>query len=433
MPTDINDQQVKTAIKNLSDNIRAEFIEDNSLDLYVGKETLASIDNIKNQAIYGRRGIGKTHLLFAFREKLIQSFKEERRFPVYIDLRKILPLISNNDSLEFASLVFKFIAQSIIDQVMENINFIFDLNEWDGDNKMKSSKLKKIEEILSKFNYEFDGHEYKKISDFSLSQEEMRKISGSLAINKTPEANLSKEYEQRESQDFQKTRFISFSDITKILDEIPFEFGLRRIVILLDEWAEIPGESQPYLAELLKRSFIAGKYSLKIAAIPIRSRLGFKTDSKFIGLEEGGDVFGYSLDNRFVFEINKQQTRDFFNELLFQHLSHIDKDIFDDTAGNKSNNGIINQFFANIALREILIASAGIPRDFISLFINSYDQFIINTSSSNKRIGVKHVREATVDWYKTDKKDQVDNHLYPKQLLQKIVNEIVLKKRKHIF
>lgn len=199
---------------------------------------------------------------------------------------------------------------------------------------------------------------------------------------------------------------------------------------------KIPLESQRFLAELLKRAFITSKYSFKIAAIPFRTRLGYSTESKFFGLEEGGDIFGFSLDNRLVYEVNRHPTRDFFNELLFKHVTSINldiKDIYMDPNTKKATSGFINEFFATQALREILIASAGVPRDFMNLFINSYDKFLLNTSSSNKRIGVKHIRLATLDWYKADKKGRVDSSFHAKQFLEKVVNEIVLKKQKTHF
>lgn len=62
----------------------------------------------------------------------------------------------------------------------------------------------------------------------------------------------------------------------------------------------------------------------------------------------------------------------------------------------------INQFLTNQALREILIASAGIPRDFLNIFIAAYNIFY--RSPKNRHIGVTDVRKATAQWYEVDKK-----------------------------
>ncbi|MCP1311301.1 ORC-CDC6 family AAA ATPase [Paenibacillus tyrfis] len=436
----LHDDNVRNTIEELSNIIRAEHIENVSfLDLYAGRETIKNISNIQNQVIYGRRGTGKTHLLKAFQELLVTDFQSEKKLPIYIDLRKLLPLIpsGNNDPVLLGILIFKYIIQEVCDVLVENVKFIFDFNhfEFRTDNT-ESEKLQWLAEKLKKLNYSFDGKEFKKLDEFKLNQEEISKLVGSLKLNKSPEFNASGEKQIKDTTETKKGLYLSFADISNILSDIPEGLDLRRIIVLLDEWSEIPIESQPFLAELVKRAFITSKFSFKIAAIPFRTKLGYSTESKFFGLEEGGDIFGFNLDNRLVYEVNKQQTRDFFNELLFKHITSINQDIhkiYLDPNTRKASTGFINEFFATQALREILLASAGVPRDFINLFINSYDKFLLNTSSANKRIGVRHIRLATIDWYKTDKKERVDNNYHARQLLEKIVNEIVLKKQKTHF
>lgn len=435
----MNLRDYKSTIDQLSNIVRAERNESSKyLEIYAKKETISSIDNIQNQVIYGRRGTGKTHLLKAFEEELNNKFIDEKKFSVYIDLRKLLPLISssNNDPVEFSIIIFKYVIQEIIDCVIQNIKFIFGRNLYKPEDSYVLGKRAELTTLLPKLNYEFDGKEYKKLQNFDLSEDELKKISGSLKINKSPELSFDGQKEMAIKKVTNQSTYISFSEIANIISEIPSIFYLKNIVCLLDEWSEIPVESQPYLAELLKRVFITSTYVFKIAAIPNRTKLGINTDSKYFGFEDGGDIFGFSLDDRYIFEINKQDTRDFFNELLFKHLSSINDQftvLYYDENTQMAKNSFINDIFANQALREILIASAGIPRDFINIFINSYNKFYPNASSTNKRIGVKHVRLGTIAWYQTDKKKQIDNDPYCKLLLEKIKDEVVVKRKKTHF
>lgn len=435
----MNLRDYKSTIDKLSNIVRAERNESSKyLEVYAKKETISSIDNIQNQVIYGRRGTGKTHLLKAFEEELNSKFRDERRFSVYIDLRKLLPLISssNNDPIEFSIIIFKYIIQEIIDCIIQNIKFIFDRNLYKPEDSYLLGKRNELTTLLPKLNYEFNGKEYKKLQNFDLSEDELKKISGSLKINKNPELSFDGQKEMAIKKVTNQSTYISFSEIANIISEISSIFYLNGIVCLLDEWSEVPVESQPYLAELLKRVFITSTYVFKIAAIPNRTKLGIKTDSKYFGFEDGGDIFGFSLDDRYIFEINKQDTRDFFNELLFKHLSSINDQftvLYFDESTQMAKNSFINDIFANQALREILIASAGIPRDFINIFINAYNKFYLNGSSANKRIGVKHVRLGTIDWYETDKKKQIDSDQYCKLLLEKIKDEVVVKRKKTHF
>ncbi|SFI24268.1 hypothetical protein SAMN05192551_10989 [Tindallia magadiensis] len=432
----VHDEGIKNTIEKLSNIIRAENIDNsNYVELYAGEE-INKINNIKNQIIYGRRGTGKTHLLKALQETLVESFDKEAYLPIYIDLRKLLPLISDseNNPTYYAVIMFKYIIQEIIDSIIENISFICKLNEWEE--KVFVGKIRtEVTELLKDLNYEFNGYSIKKIGDIQLSEEETKRLSGSLKLSLNPEGSLDAKKQSHKTVTSQETKYISFAEISNIVSKLPLKFHITRVFCLLDEWSEIPINVQPYLAELLKRGFITSKYTFKIAAITTRAKVGFKTENKYLGMEDGGDVFGFPLDNRYVFEINKQTTRDFFNELLYKHLSDISDEIKIEFRGDKLNrakNNFINLYFANQALREILIASAGIPRDFINLFINAYDKFLLN-NSGNKRIGVKDIRMATIDWYETDKKEEVDSNIYAKKLLEKIVNEIIIKKKKTHF
>ncbi|TNT05269.1 ATP-binding protein, partial [Escherichia coli] len=137
------------------------------------------------------------------------------------------------------------------------------------------------------------------------------------------------------------------------------------------------------------------------------------------------------LDMRYVFEVNKNQTRDFFNDLLYKHLSSINKTAIDNLVKKekKTKDSFINILFANVALNEILIACAGIPRDFINLFLNSYDKFMLSSSSTAARISVKNLRLANAEWYESDKKEQVDKNDVEKKLLTEIVKEVIEKKK----
>ncbi|ENK0555391.1 hypothetical protein AB2T19_000130 [Clostridium botulinum] len=436
---DLYDVKVTEVIKQLANILRAEQNEQgNYLNLYANQETIDYINNLSNQVIYGRRGTGKTHLLKAYQELLINDYESKKWLPVYIDLRKLLPLISqeNYNSEDFSVIVFKCIIQEILDMLIKNLKFIFALNIFTKESMIEKLKRDKLIEIFQNVNYEFDGMDFKKLGNFELSEQEVKKVSSSLELGKALKALLSGEKQVQTQKNTKSQKYISFMNLSKIISEIPDQLGINRIICLVDEWSEIPQESQMYLAELLKRAFITSKYSFKIAGIPHRTNLGKKLQSKYIGLEEGGDIFGFHLDNRYVFESNKQPTRDFFNELLYKHISALSQEIgviyLNQTTG-RAKNDFINEFFANQALSEILIASAGIPRDFINIFINAYNNFLLNTSTNNNRIGVNHVRMSTSQWYQTDKKRQIEKYPECKLLLDKIKDEIVLKKMKTHF
>ena len=64
--------------------VRAEDLDDPTAT-YVDTVFLATLQNRRNQIIYGRRGTGKTHLLRRLQDDLLDRFTEMRIVPVYID------------------------------------------------------------------------------------------------------------------------------------------------------------------------------------------------------------------------------------------------------------------------------------------------------------------------------------------------------------
>ncbi|WP_312299933.1 ORC-CDC6 family AAA ATPase [Stutzerimonas nitrititolerans] len=431
----LKSEKIKTCVGQLSNNVRAENIDYKSyIELYSGTENIHNINNINNTVVYGRRGSGKTHLLRALQEQLIIDFQERRNFPVYVDLRRIIPLLPSDKSSpdSAAILIFKYLTQELAHTIATNLSFIYNINELDSNyNLSLSAKTEKTLDIFKKVYLEFDGKKFKKPSSLKVSEEEIKSLGANGTLSSSPSFTGKAERTQKTALTTDHDSYISILNITNELEELITELNLTRITILIDEWSEVNSDVQLFLAELIKKSFSAIKISTKIAAIPNRTNLGIKKEQKFFGLEDGGDIFGYPLDTRYVFEVNKSQTRDFFNDLLHRHLSAIDElSILRLLKDNKTTKEkTINLFLANVALSEILVACAGIPRDFMNLFINAYDRFLLSSGKDAKRISVKNLRSANAAWYETDKKEQVDKHHVERQLLIEIVKEVIERKK----
>ena len=409
----LKSNDIQACVSQLADNIRAENIEyDSYINLYSGEENIQNIDNRNNTVIYGRRGSGKTHLLKALQERIIIDFKNKKTLPIYIDIRRIVPLLATDqDKPEInAILIFKYLMQEVAHNLALNIMQISGLNEFSS----PEAEIGRIRELnldkqFSRIYLEFDGRQFTKPTSLTVHKEEIRSLSAAATLSKSPSLSGSGENKTKSATDKQQSSYISILDITNVLECILSSLDLNRITLLLDEWSEIELNTQIYLAEILKKSFSAISVNLKIAAIPNRTNLGRKVEQKFIGLEDGGDIFGYPLDMRYVFEVNKEQTKIFFNDLIYKHLNSINPPIISQLLKDQliTKNRLLNLFYTNVALNEILVASAGIPRDFINLFINSYDKFIIGSASNAKRISVKNFRSANSEWYETDKKSKL--------------------------
>lgn len=428
---DIRSQEVKRSVERLDDLIRAEYnATSNFLDYYAGKENIGKVYGYKNQVIYGRRGTGKTHLLRALQEQLMIDTSIQV-FPIYIDARKFKPLLKNDTPLYYSLILFKEIVIELLRMAYENVEFLY--RNSDGTN-IRPEQLREKQDIirtyLERFNATFKGSTFYKLGDIAFSSSEIESVAASLKLSIQPEAKYDIQKSSEAQTSTEEIKYISFSEMSDIVDSLISNFNIERLYLLIDEWSEIPIDTQPFLAELLKRTFITLKVTLKIAAIPNRTRLMI---DKGLGLENSGDIFGHDLDNRYIYELNQETTKAFFNELLFNQLSLVNHSLYKKFYDEKSQRPVhnfINLFLANQALREILIASAGIPRDFLSIFINAYAHFTTRKNTVHRHMALQDIRTATVSWYEVDKKKAVEANHNAKVMLDKIIEEILISKKR---
>ena len=424
---DIKSRRVQQSVSKLDGFLRAEYnSEKNYLEYYAGLETLDKVISIKDQIIYGRRGTGKTHLLKALQEKLLAD--DQKYLPVYIDLRTFKPTLESDNDLYYALIIFQEIVVEVLKCVYVNLDYLYQEYTVEQQKIIIDPQRRKISALLEKFNRNFDGKSFTKMGETGFRVNEVKKLATNLKIAKIPELFGSKEVNKEIESEDEKIKYISFSDMSDAISELLEAVDIDRIFCLLDEWSEIPETSQYILAEFLKRTFVPKKVTLKIAAIPNRTQL---ISENRIGLEDGGDIFGFPLDNRYIYELYPEITKAFFNELLYKQLYLMDPQLYEIFYDNKEKRPVhnfINIFLANQALREILIASAGIPRDFLNIFISAYNIFF--TKTNNGHLVVADIRNATVEWYGVDKKKTVDANSNAKLLLDKIINDILITKKR---
>ncbi|EFD1701121.1 ATP-binding protein, partial [Escherichia coli] len=191
----LKDQKMQNVIKSLANNIRAERIDHGSfLSIYSGYENISNIKNIMNSVIYGRRGSGKTHLLKALSEVVIDEFEQKRVFPIYLDLRRIIPLLSSDGLADVdAILIFKYIMGEISYSLYENLGFILGTNEFDDSGALVNDiHGKLVSDYFSKIYLEMDGRTLKKATDLKVSEEEVRSLNAEVDISKDPRVAFKK-------------------------------------------------------------------------------------------------------------------------------------------------------------------------------------------------------------------------------------------------
>ena len=198
--------------------------------------------------------------------------------------------------------------------------------------------------------------------------------------------------------------------------------GKRRLWVLLDEWSNLPLELQPYLGDLIRRTFfVMQNVTVKIAAIEYRSRFILSGENRsYLGIELGADVAtNVNLDDFMVFDNDVTQSTKFHRQLLYNHLLEAGDLISTDIPDARELTRL--SFTQDSVFSELVRAGEGVPRDFINI-LSLAAQY-----SNNEKISINIVRKAALSWYQTGKA----NTLRAKEDANKILEWVVEKVIKH--
>ncbi len=203
--------------------------------------------------------------------------------------------------------------------------------------------------------------------------------------------------------------------------------GEKELWILIDEWAEVPLDLQPFLADLFRRTLFSIRgITVKIAAIEKRTNFKIAVESNYIGIEAGADISSsLNLDEFMVFDNDPKKSIDFYQQLLYKHVNQL---LSEENLGFASKETFTNAAFTQIlALEELVRASEGVPRDAINILIHSA------IKADNDKISIPYIRTAARNWYITDKEKAVSARPKAKFLLRWIIDEVIGKLNSRAF
>lgn len=317
----IQDKLIMQAVSKIHQRAdRQEKIE-KIVDTYVEIGILPQLNNKNNQIIYGRRGTGKTHILRKLEDELNKS-TDEKNLITYIDAR----YLGSSQQYTDTTLTLKVRCQSLFNDVLTEIYYTIlqYLVEFPNDNANRAF------EALENFNKASNVEIY---SSKNISQKEqvMNKDGSEIGVNFSP-SSLGIKLGTHSSEELNQERTISYSigDEQKILfPDVNFflknvlELSEVNLYLLFDEWATIPFDIQPYLAEFFKRTFLPNqKITLKIASLEYRSNFTIsKEKHNYIGFELGSDIAtNLDVDDYYVYDRNPKLISDIFSEILYRRI-----------------------------------------------------------------------------------------------------------------
>jgi hypothetical protein len=452
----ISDRKVGQAVSAVvlrSDEREADFLSATFVDPGI-TDRLA---NQNSQILWGRRGTGKTHV---FRVLEREMAKRSDQLAVYVDLAKLGSAGIYRDDRP-ADLRAVHLFKDLMAVVANTFLDYATAPETKAVGPLLESQVALIRAITrSTLSNETYSHEVG-AADTSIQSGELRLSASSPAASLGASRSSERSKNQKTATAGSPQAYLSFQELSDALGRVVHDGGLNHVYIFLDEWAAIPYELQPYIAEFVKRSLLAEpRITVKIAAIEYRSNFGVRLPhNNILGFELGADIAsGLELDDYFVYDRNADKTLTMFARLLYRHLAaeveagevalEIQTRSGEDTGdhlvlewmvrevirrvkshdryltaeyGISDPDGFVHALFhRQEVFRELVRAGEGVARDFINIFASAY--FAAQRRDLAK-IDMEGVRAAARDWYERDKAENVTEE--QNEVLRRIVKKVI--------
>lgn len=381
----------KTLLRDTFDTLlRTEYKDFNDVqelnNFYIDKfNYLFKTLSKNNNFIVGRRGTGKTTLLYRAYLECMLSFKKNyeseflsthNNLGIYIDLNKINTF--KNDNIENFERDFLL---DIVNEFRNQVKIFWktDLLTFITDSKSEVEKIfREIEElIINGKMIDISGNvllEKVKINNVKASAEtdfSSVKISGVSEENNSNKSNVSMSSVE-----------MSVNLFYEKLDEIRKKAKINNIFIFVDEYSSLNEYKQIKLSKLLKKLFES--------RINIYYKIGVIADNYNFGeLRLDRDLYEISLDLDVIISSAGSIEKGFENLSLFtKHL--LEKRIKHFFIGKKLTDIFLEKDLDNILL-ELTKASMGVSRTLGKIL----SQSLINSLNNNSDyIKISHIRES---------------------------------------
>ena len=239
-------------------------------------------------------------------------------------------------------------------------------------------KMKKLCGTLREYLHEPDI-ETQSISEKEGYQEELSaetKITPASGSAKT-KRDKSREVKREIPKNKIECLRIDLTTYKELISSVSALFNQKPIFLIFDDFYFVPKLIQPDLIDYFHRLTKDTALFIKMATIKNRSKLYRRTSEQYVGVELEHDIF----------EVNMDYTLDDFDE-----LQAFMRKLLENAIEKSGANIKVNDIFAGDGFSQLCLASGGVPRDFLSLFV-----VLANTAASTSQpIGKVHVTEAAI-------------------------------------
>jgi energy-coupling factor transporter ATP-binding protein EcfA2 len=384
----MNKTELNKLINYLEENTRADKVS--GIEFIDPRNFKEKVRGKQNYVVFGRRGAGKSTLL-----KTLNKY--ENSLTIYVNLEDYKDITFPNIIIKVLVTFYKEIALKLNKE-----KSFFKKKNYFSTRKIVKKINKLIDDLNTKL-VEPDNYNERKKQIKKASSEDS--IGASMnSVNAKSSYTSSSEFESEHSWEIDKLNELKTSiDLNKNLINEIVEFTKTQLILILDDFYFIPKDIQPFLLDYFHRLAKSNDFYLKIGTIKHRSHLYFQSSRSYIGMELNADVYDIDLD----------YTLDKWNE-----LKKFKRELLETAIKSSGAEFSIDSVFNEQSFSQLCIASGGVPRDFLVLFIKSCQ--LINDKKT--RITVPDVREIAIQNFVNKKNALVKDSTDDSNILELYIN-----------
>lgn len=383
-------KELNKLITYLEENTRADKVS--GIEFIDPRNFKEKVRGKQNYVVFGRRGAGKSTLL-----KTLNKYSKS--LTIYVNLEDYKDITFPNIIIKILVSFYKEIALKL-----DKEKSFFKKRNFFSTRKI----IKKINLLIKDLNTKLIEPD-----NYSEREKQIKKKSNKDSVGASANGasvkstySSSSEFESEHSWEIDKLNELKTSiDINKSLINEIVEFTKTQLILILDDFYFIPKDVQPFLVDYFHRLTKSNDFYLKIGTIKHRSHLYFQSNRSYIGMELNADVYDIDLD----------YTLDKWNE-----LKQFKKELLKTAIKSSEAEFDIDSVFNEQSFSQLCIASGGVPRDFLVLFIKSCQ--LINDKKT--RITVPDVREIAIQNFVNKKNALVKDSTDDSNILELYINYV---------
>lgn len=318
----------------------------------------------QNHVAYGRRGSGKSSLLSCLLEA-------DEHFNAYIN-------IEDYKSISFPNILL-YVLRSFFLQMIDESRRVF---PWYKGNLGAIRSRQRMRRIAQKIDENIAAPDIEK-KELAIRKSSKTKSSAGLKSEIADiggSKSVGSESEEKKTVLSDKHARLQLS-LTQYKDQIQLvsdRHGGRLLFLSLDDLYFIRKEEQPYFVDFFHRIAKGTNLYIKAATIKHRTNLYEQSGGEYIGMESGHDILAIDMD----YSLDR-----------FEELKGFMETIVNLAIQESGAEVQIQDMFAGDAFSQLCLASGGVPRDFLSLFL----KLASTKLTTGDKIGKVDVTDAAIN------------------------------------